>query len=115
MKNYQRLYRVIQRYPALLSLSIDNNLEPTLNFYIDALGKEEALALVKRDPSAFSRSLENRLKPRLKQALDTGMAIDAKLISLIMKYTNDEWNRKVTKRMEKLYANDEWNKEMGIS
>ena len=37
------------------------------------------LSLVTRIPASLSYSLEKRLTPRLKQALVTGMAIDAKL------------------------------------
>ena len=97
----EQLSEMIQRYPALLTLNVEGNLEPTLCFYIDALGKADALALVTGDPSAFGRSLEKRLKPRLERALDVGMIIDSKLLSLIIKYTDDQWNRKVTKRMGK--------------
>ena len=104
----QRLYLtedelsdMIQKQPALFGCNIPNNLEPTLNFYIDALGKEEALALVTRNPHSFTFSLEKRLKPRLKQALDVGMVIDYKLVSLIMLYTNEQWNKKVEIEMGK--------------
>ena len=103
----EELSKMIQQYPTLLSFSIENNLEPTFNFYIDALGNEgEALAFVTRDPSAFSRSLENRLKPRLKQALDTGMVIDSKLMRVIMVYPNDQWDKKITKEMSKKWVRD---------
>jgi len=103
----EELSKMIQQYPTLLSFSIENNLEPTFNFYIDALGNEgEALVFVTRDPSAFSRSLENRLKPRLKQALDTGMVIDSKLMRVIMVYPNDQWNGKVTREMSKKWVRD---------
>ena len=99
----EELSKMIQQYPALLGCNIDSNLEPTLDFYIDALGDEnQALALVTRNPSSFAYSLENRLKPRLKQAFDTGMVVDSKLLRLMMVYTNDKWNRKVTKRIGKI-------------
>ena len=75
-------------------------LEPTLNFYIDALGDDsQALALVKRRPSAFTVSLENRLTPRLKQAIDVGMVVDSKLLSLMMVFTDEQWNKKVANRV----------------
>ena len=92
---------MMQRSPGLLSCSIDRNLEPTLNFYIDALGKDHALAFVTRIPASLSYSLEKRLKPRLKQALDVGMVVDSKLVSLIMFYTNEKWDRKVEIKMGK--------------
>ena len=72
-----------------------------MNFYIEALGEQEALALVTRNPHSFTYSLEKRLKPRLEQAFDAGMVIDSKLVSLINVYTNDKWNRKVEIEMGK--------------
>lgn len=66
----EQVSAIIQKTPKLLSCSINSNLEPTLNFYIDALGKDDALAFVTRNPVSFAYSLEKRLKPRLKQALD---------------------------------------------
>jgi len=97
----EQLSEMIQRYTVLFNYSIPNNLEPTLDFYIDALGEDEALALVTRVPASLMYSLEKRLQPRLKQALDTGMAIDSKLVSLIMMYTDVKWNRKVEIEMGK--------------
>ena len=56
---------------------MDTNLQPVLNFYIDAIGsKEGALALVIQFTSLFSYSPENRLKPRLEQAKEVGNTID---------------------------------------
>ena len=98
------LSKMIQRQSPLIGCNIDSNLDPTLNFYIDVLGKEEALALVIRDPSALSRSLEKRLKPRLKQALDAGIVIDSRSIQAVMKLTIYQWDMKVAKRMGKIKA-----------
>ena len=76
--------------------------EPTLNFYIDAMGDEsEALALVTRDPRSLSRSLEKRLKPRLQEAQDAGMIIDSKFLNSMMAYTEDGWNKRLLKEIDK--------------
>ena len=92
------LSKIVQQYPALFSYNIDNNLEPKLNFYINALGDEnEALALVTRIPALFGYSLENRLKPRLQEALDVGMQIDSKCLNTMMINTNEKWKKRLSK------------------
>ena len=91
----EELTKMICRHPILFSYSIDSNLELTLNFYINALGKDEALALVKRNPGAFGRSLEKRLKPRLEEAQRVGMVIDYMCLYHIIFCTNDKWDMKI--------------------
>lgn len=94
----EELSEMIQKQPAFFGYNIPNNLEPTLNFYIDALGnKSDAIAYVRQKPKSFSYSLEKRLNPRLKQALDVGMVVDAKLMYLINSYTNEQWDKKIAK------------------
>ena len=90
---------MIQRLPSLFCYNIDSNLEPTLNFYIDALDGDEnkAISFVTKNPSSFGRSLEKRLKPRLEEAQSIGMKIDYTCLNYITRHTNDEWNRKVAK------------------
>ena len=89
---------MIQKQPALFGYNIPNNLEPTLDFYIDALGnKSDAITYVRQKPKSFSYSLEKRLRPRLKQAQAVGMVVDAKLLYLINSYTNEQWDKKIAK------------------
>ena len=84
--------KLVQQHPAIFGYNVQTNLEPTLNFYIDALGKEgKILAMVAKDPSLFSFSLEKRLKPRLEEARDAGIFIDSGCLQRIAKYTNDKW------------------------
>ena len=94
----EELSKIIQQLPPLLGCNIETNIEPTLNFYINALGDEsEALTFVIRDPSSFGRSLEKRLKPRLQEAQDAGMIVNSKCLKLMMKYTDNEWAKKMLK------------------
>ena len=87
--------------PALFSYNIETNIEPTINFYIDALRDEsKALAFVIRDPSLLSRSLEKRLKPRLEEAKDAGMIIDSKFLNFIIYRTEDQWAKKLLKELK---------------
>mmetsp|Transcript_37276 Transcript_37276/g.63446 ORF Transcript_37276/g.63446 Transcript_37276/m.63446 type:complete len:146 (+) Transcript_37276:156-593(+) len=88
------LSNLMRRFPPLFSYSVDVNIEPTMNFFIDALGDEdEALALLIRVPNLFSYSLEKRLKPRLKEAMDVGMVIDTACLSRIGTYTESQWQK----------------------
>ena len=92
------LSEMIQKQPALFGYNIPNNLEPTLDFYINALGsKSDAISYVKQKHKSFSYSLEKRLKPRLKQTQAVGMVVDAKLMYLINSYTNEQWDKKIAK------------------
>ena len=88
--------------PPLLGSNIDTNIDPTINFYIDALGDEsEALDLIIQRPASLTYSLEKRLKPRLQEAQDAGMIIDSKFLSSMMTYTEDGWNKKLLKEKVK--------------
>lgn len=94
-----------------MSCNIESNLEPTLNFYVNAMTmatmgeeegeknekkkkkkKQEVLELLVNNPSLFHYSLENRLKPRLEEARDIGMDIDSTAsLRKLGQYTDDEW------------------------
>ena len=88
--------------PSLLGCNIDTNIEPTINFYINALGDErKALALVTHNPSSFGYSLEKRLKPRLQEAQEAGMIIDSKFLNSMIMYTEDGWNKRLLKEIDK--------------
>ena len=84
--------------PSLLGCNIDTNIEPTLNFYIDALGDErKALTFVIHNPISLTFSLEKRLKPRLEEATDAGMIIDSTYLRSIMVCTKEKWAKKMLK------------------
>ena len=54
--------------------------------------ENKALDLIIRIPAS---SLEKRLKPRLEEAIDAGMIVNSKCLQLIMKYTDNEWAKKM--------------------
>ena len=87
------ILNIIQKFPSILSCNLDTNLEPTLYFYIGALGgnEREALALVTHNPNLFAYSLEKRLKPRLQEALNAGIVIDTSCLRRIGQYTDNQW------------------------
>ena len=80
----------IKNTPTLLGCT---NLEPTLNFYVYALGNnEEAVALVIQTPALLGYNLEKRLQPRLKEAVDAGLTVDAGCLQSIGQLSNKKWN-----------------------
>ena len=92
----EQLSKMVQRLPSLVCSNIPNNLEPTLNFYINALGDEStAISFVTNNPSSLGVSLEKRLKPRLEEAQSIGMKIDYTCLYYIWRDTNDQWNERV--------------------
>ncbi|KAL7528731.1 hypothetical protein ACHAWF_008338 [Thalassiosira exigua] len=94
---------MMKMYPEILGCSVDTNLEPKLNFFIEVLGSElEALALVQRNPSMFSRSLEKRLKPRLEQARDAGIVIDPGCLRRIAMMTNENWSKSLVYQSKRI-------------
>ena len=97
------LSNMIQKLPALFSCNVVTNLEPTLHFYINALGdKQEALALVMDRPNLFGLSLEKRLKPRLKDAQEAGIVIDSGCLTRIAQYTDKQWSKSLDFQVEQL-------------
>ena len=82
---------------------MDANLEPTLKFYIEALGSEkEALALVAHTPVLLACSLTKRLEPRLRDAQDAGIIIDAACLTRLAIHTNEQWQASLASKMKKV-------------
>lgn len=88
----QELSNFILKSPSILNCNVESNLQPTLQFFIDALGNErEAVRLVINNPSLLEYSLEKRLKPRLKETREAGIKIDAGCLRRMGQYTEDCW------------------------
>ena len=60
--------KMILTFPALLSLSVEDNMEPKLGFFEEelALSASEVRASIVSTPSRLGSSLTKRYKPRLK-------------------------------------------------
>ena len=56
---------LIGSYPQVLGLSLENNLQPKVEFLRQSLSTEELREFVLYQPSLLAYSLENRLRPRL--------------------------------------------------
>mgnify|MGYP000079564902 CR=1 FL=1 len=83
-------------------MHIDENLAPSMKFYIDALGDEgEAVALLKQRPVLFFYSLEHRLKPRLREARNAGLTIDSVLLKQLGGLTEKQWLASIEHHVKK--------------
>ena len=102
------LAKLIVALPTLLGYRIETNLEPTLNFFVECVGEDEAKRLVTKDPRLFSASVEGRLKPRLEQAREAGLTVDSACIKRIVKYTEDEWQTSLAFQERKVLAERVW-------
>ena len=91
----EKLAQFVRRLPSLLTLSIPGNLEPTLQFYKDSIGDDNAaIDFVKKTPSTLSVSLAKRLKRRHSQARKAG--IDTTSLTNVRKIANcteEKWIR----------------------
>lgn len=67
---------LIETYPQVLGLSVDNNLSPTISFLREHLSVEELREFCLYQPALLGYSLEKRLKPRIAQmnAVDIKMS-----------------------------------------
>ena len=87
----QDLADFVLKSPSILNLTCQN-LDSTLQFFIDALGNErDAVRLVTNNPSLLAYSLERRLKPRLQETRDLCLQVDASCLRRIGQYSDDYW------------------------
>merc|ERR1712151_694752 len=85
--------RLVERFPAILTCSIEKNLEPTIQFYEDCIGHDMTCEMILSFPTILGYSLEKRLKPRLEQVQDAGIIVDAGTIQRMAAYTNEKWEK----------------------
>jgi hypothetical protein len=88
--------------PSLLGLSIEDNLEPSIEFYEDCVGSNAAIEMIAKNPRVLNSSLENRLKPRLAQVQEAGIPLDTGTISRMAKYTAEQWSISLAYQKTKL-------------
>ena len=65
---YDDLRSIIVSYPQILGLSLEYNLRPKMDFFIDCgLSQDQLREFVFYQPSLLAYSLENRLRPRIER------------------------------------------------
>jgi hypothetical protein len=82
---------LVRKFPPLLGMGIETNLEPTLDFFKECIGDEAAVELVVKYPTLLSYSLENRLKPRYEQAHEIGIEVDAGCLQRMAQLPDEKW------------------------
>lgn len=63
----QEMESVVETYPQIMGLSIENNLQPTIAFLQTCLSTEQLRDFVLYQPALLAYSLSNRIRPRLEQ------------------------------------------------
>eukprot|EP00873_Tetraselmis_striata_P037544 jgi/Tetstr1/457808/TSEL_044353.t1 len=69
----QEIPRIITRFPQVLSLSLEKNIQPKCEFYMDHIS--ETLSPLVHTPSVLGLSLDKRIKPRYERAKAAGISI----------------------------------------
>ena len=72
--NSDEMEILLETFPQVLGLSVENNLEPKITFLKNFLTEDELKDFVMYLPSLLGYSLEKRIKPRLKQMTDASIA-----------------------------------------
>lgn len=86
--------------PTLLSLSIDQNLEPKVKYLRERLGQEELSNALLRMPALLGYSLQNRVRPRLEKILQAEIPGEKITVAITLKdYDFEKWlERQIQKR-----------------
>ena len=86
------LRKIIVGMPTLLSCSIENNLQPKIDYFLEVLnGNEDKLIeMITVQPTLLGYSLQKRIKPRMKQILDINE--DPRRITVAITLSNDKFD-----------------------
>jgi len=111
LKDLQELALIIERQPTILNLSIDTNLQSTIDFCIEMAGddvpEKEVVGWFRKAPRLLVASLENRLKPRWAQIKDS---VDGKLdystLTCMAKYTPLDWDQAMERLVHGIYKDN---------
>jgi mTERF domain-containing protein len=83
---------LIAGLPTLVSLSIDNNLRPKVDYLREKLGQEELSNGLLRMPALLGYSLENRIRPRLEKILNAKIPVGKLTVGITLKEDAfDQW------------------------
>lgn len=83
---------MICKFPQILGLSVEKNIQPTMNFYETLVGESLPKQFILGSPSFLGYSLEKRLKPRLDGVRSTGLVIGKDVsFHFFARSTNDKW------------------------
>lgn len=89
------LREIIVTYPQLLGLSLEDNLRPTVEFFLSEDGADLAVSqlryFVSYQPAILAYSLEKRIKPRIQRMRDAGIRLEYSP-PVIMSYTDSKFD-----------------------
>ncbi|GMI75340.1 EMBRYO DEFECTIVE 93, SINGLET OXYGEN-LINKED DEATH ACTIVATOR 10 [Hibiscus trionum] len=91
--------RMVARSPGLLTLSVENNMRPKAEFFLEEM--EGDLEELTRFPQYFSFSLEKKIKPRHRALVERGFKLP---LSKMLRVSDGEFNaRLIEMRLQRLH------------
>ncbi|TYJ31874.1 hypothetical protein E1A91_A06G230700v1 [Gossypium mustelinum] len=91
--------RMVVRSPGLLTLSVENNMRPKAEFFLEEM--EGDLEELKRFPQYFSFSLEKKIKPRHRALVEYGFKLP---LSKMLKISDGEFTaRLIEMRLQRVH------------
>ncbi|EXC19994.1 hypothetical protein L484_015669 [Morus notabilis] len=88
--SYEEVVTMVLRSPGLLTLSVENNLVPKVDYFLTEMKGE--VAELKRFPQYFSFSLERKIKPRHRLLVEHGLSVP---LSRMLKISDGEFNARL--------------------
>ena len=101
------LRKMVLAFPALLTYSVEDNMQPKLGFYEEELGLSlsEMRASIVSTPASLGYSLKTRYRPRLKVCRTAG--VDARLVLSYATQTDEKFCKRAGVPLEALRAAQE--------
>jgi len=95
----KELRALILQYPVFLGANVIDNIEPSIAFYEDLLGVDEALAHIQKNFNVLNYSVEKRLVPRRERMESAGLEITEKDLRAITRKTNAQFDEFIEQKL----------------
>ncbi|KAJ4711362.1 Transcription termination factor like [Melia azedarach] len=95
--------RMVLRSPGLLTYSVENNLVPKVEFFMEEMKGD--LEEIKRFPQYFSFSLEKKIKPRYRILVEQGFKLP---LSKMLRVSDGEFNARLIEMRLQLAKRRSW-------
>lgn len=95
----KELRALILQYPVFLGANVIDNIEPSIAFYEDLLGVDEALAHIQKNFNVLNYSVAKRLVPRRERMESAGLEITEKDLRAITRKTNAQFDEFIEQKL----------------
>ena len=94
--------QMVVAVPSIISSSIENKLEPTLQFFAEVLGDKPGKTLLVEDPRIFTYSLEKRIRARFEELQNIGVDLERVNWVILTRYTPEKWAVYLERRRQEI-------------